>query len=31
MVLADTDAGRLLDAMERWTPPTVGKFPTSPS
>jgi uncharacterized protein (TIGR00730 family) len=24
MVLADTDPGRLLDAMERWTPPTAG-------
>lgn len=28
IVLADTDAGRLLDAMERWAPPTAGKFPT---
>jgi len=26
MVLADTDPGRLLDAMERWTPPIIGKF-----
>ena len=25
MVLADTDPGRLLDAMERWMPPTPGK------
>jgi len=31
MVLADTDAGRLLDAMERWTPPTAGKFPAEAS
>jgi hypothetical protein len=22
--------GRLLDAMERWTPPTAGKFPGRP-
>jgi uncharacterized protein (TIGR00730 family) len=26
MVLADTDPGRLLDAMERWTPPTISKL-----
>src|SRR5262245_6410105 len=26
MVLADTDPGRLLDAMQRWAPPTVGKW-----
>ncbi len=26
MVLADTNPGRLLDAMQRWTPPTVGKW-----
>jgi uncharacterized protein (TIGR00730 family) len=26
MVLADTDPRRLLDAMQRWTPPTVGKW-----
>jgi len=26
MVLADTDPGRLLDAMQRWSPPTVGKW-----
>jgi len=26
MVLADTDPRRLLDAMQRWTPPAVGKW-----
>jgi uncharacterized protein (TIGR00730 family) len=26
MVLADTDPGRLLDAMEWWTPPRTGKW-----
>jgi uncharacterized protein (TIGR00730 family) len=26
MVLADTEPGRLLDAMERWTPPKVDKW-----
>jgi predicted Rossmann-fold nucleotide-binding protein len=26
MVLADTDPGRLLDAMQRWSPPAVGKW-----
>jgi len=26
MVLADTGPGRLLDAMQRWAPPTVGKW-----
>jgi hypothetical protein len=26
MVLADTDPGRLLDRMQRWTPRAVGKW-----